>query len=115
MTIRAGGNIGINEVNPNVKLHVSSPPSDPLTSVSLSENTGILLLGQIDDNNLVMDYRGIQARNGFTSGSSVTTASELGLQPRGGDIIIHSDASTAPPKAIITEDARLGLDCLCLW
>jgi len=103
------GNIGINELIPDTKLHVSRDIADPGSSVSLIEGTGIMVLGPITKN-VVADYRGIQARTGVYVGSVLElSVSELNLQRLGGDILIHGDAMVAEEKSIITSDAKLGL------
>ncbi len=110
-TIRAeSGNVGINELIPDTKLHVSRDPALPQTDIDLIAGTGIVTIGPMTAN-LVVDYRGIQARTGVYIGPDIDlSASELNLQRLGGDILIHGDNSIAlASKAIITEDARLGL------
>ena len=110
LTILSGGNVGINELIPDTKLHVSRPLSDPASDISLLPGTGIVTIGPME-NNIVADYRGIQARHGefIAPGSSLQVAG-LNLQRLGGDVLIHGDASLASTqKAIITTDAKLGL------
>lgn len=103
-------NVGVNETLPFATLHVTRPPSDPLEPVSLAENTGILLLGQIDNNNLAMDSRQIQARHGsYISNVLNFTVSSLNLQPYGGGITINNGSTNASDKATITTNGMLGL------
>ncbi len=110
LTILSGGNVGINELIPDTKFHVSRPLSDPASAISLLPGTGIVTIGPME-NNIVADYRGIQARQGSFSGSgSFFEAASLNIQRVGGDVLIHGDASLASSqKAIITTDAKLGL------
>ncbi len=109
MIIRKGGNVGINETVPDVKLHVSRPAADPFSSIDLIEGTGIVVLGPINEKNIVFDNRGIQAREGFVPGIPVCNFATLNLQRLGGDILMHGDNSIAGSKGIITTDAKLGL------
>lgn len=95
-------NTGINEMLPMATLHVTRLASDASEPVALAENTGILCLGQIDNNNLAMDSKQIQARHGAYVGETTTlefTPSELVLQPYGGTITINK--STGTPSNII--------------
>ena len=90
----ASGRVGINEPLPFAALHVSRAPADPLSSISLDENSGVALFGPIIGQNLGFDSHQIQARTGEYVGGGPTialTASSLNLQPRGGDIVIHGD------------------------
>ena len=114
MTFLSGGNVGINEVLPYAQLHVTRPVSDPNTAINLAENTGILLLGQIDDDNLAMDQRSIQARHGEYVGTGALsfTTSELNVQPLGGDVVFHSDALTDNEKVIVKSDGSIGVGLL---
>ena len=110
LTVLSGGNVGINEVLPDVKLHVSRPLSDPQTNIDLIEGTGILVLGPITDN-IVADYRGIQARHGeYIADVLQLSSSTLNLQRLGGEILIHGDDNVSlSSKGIITTDAKIGL------
>ncbi len=108
MIIRSGGNVGINEPVPDTKLHVSRPSADPQAAVNLSKGSGIVLVGSSSENHLAMDYRGIQARQGFFPGSTLTTAVSLDIQPLGGGVIIHGSAM-APNRIIIDGDGNMGL------
>lgn len=110
LTILSGGNVGINEPNPNTTFHVSKSLIDPKTDLDLITGTGIVVIGPIT-NNVVGDYRGFQARKGEFDGTNlVLTADTFNLQRLGGDILIHGDSTvTASSKGIITNDSRLGL------
>ncbi len=106
-------NVGINEALPFATLHVTKPATDPLEPVNLSENTGILCLGQIDNNNLVMDSRQIQARQGTYIGTQLNlTASQLKLQPYGGGLTINSSSASSSDKVTITTNGKMGLGTL---
>ncbi|MCG8573701.1 MAG: hypothetical protein MI810_02360 [Flavobacteriales bacterium] len=111
--IRPGGNVGINEPIPDTKLHVSRPVADAQSIISLAEGTGIAVVGPIT-NNIVMDFQGIQAREGETIGDVVSLeVSDLHLQNLGGDIVIHGDGEIDEGlKAIVTNEAAMGLGTL---
>lgn len=105
----SGGRVGINEPLPYATLHVSRPVSDPSTLISLSENSGIVVVGPITDN-IVADHRGIQARHGEIVGDVLNlTASELNVQRLGGDVLFHGAAADASDRTILTSDGKLGL------
>lgn len=109
MTIRAGGNVGINEVLPHATLHVNRPVSDPSSMVNLDLGSGITMFGQSEGQNLVVDNHQIQARTFDPMiSSSVATASTLNLQPLGGDLTIHN-SSTNAEKVVIKSDGRIGV------
>lgn len=110
LVIRAGGNVGINELIPDVKLHVSRAIADPFAALDLLEGSGITVFGPMTDN-LVFDYRGLQARHGEFIGDVLNiTATTLNLQRLGGDILIHGDSTFEESiKGIITSEGWLGL------
>lgn len=110
VTITKEGNVGINTTLPDVYLNVSGTPGLTSNTLSLNAGTGLLMLGDMD-NNLVADAEGIQARKGTTLGSStLIEADTLRLQSMGGDILIHSsDPAQVSRKGLITNDAWLGL------
>ncbi|MDQ3112429.1 MAG: hypothetical protein M3R17_21310 [Bacteroidota bacterium] len=102
-------NVGINEMLPFATLHVTRIDTD--SDVRLDENTGILLLGAIDSTNLAMDSFNIQARTGSYVAEGPTldfVASELNLQPLGGDIIIHRSYGLEK-RVLITDGGLMGL------
>lgn len=113
LVIRAGGNVGINELSPDTKLHVSRDIADAATDLDLIAGTGIVTIGPMT-NNIVMDYRGIQAREGeYVETEIDITAATLNLQRLGGDILLHGDDSIdEASQGIITADAKLGLGVL---
>ena len=105
-------NVGINEVLPYATLHVTKPAADPTEPVNLAENTGILCLGQIDDDNLAMDSKQIQARHGEYVGGGPTlsfTASELFLQPYGGGINVNGSTGNPANYFSIASDGKTGI------
>lgn len=104
-------NVGVNEPMPFATLHVSRPVSDPMIEVNLAENTGIIAVGPIDDQNLILDNFQIQARTGGYAPDGTTlafTVSELGLQPLGGDIRIHRRASSEK-QILFTDDGKVAI------
>jgi hypothetical protein len=104
-------NVGINETMPYATLHVNRPVDDPKSDIKLSENTGILLLGDITGKNLGLDSHQIQARQGEYAGGGTTiglTAASLSLQPLGGGILINSSLAD-DKKVLITEDGKIGI------
>lgn len=105
-------NVGINEVLPYAALHVTKLAADPTEPVNLAENTGILCLGQIDDDNLAMDSKRIQARHGDYVQASTTlsfVASELSLQPYGGGLTINAQVASAANVVSVSTDGKLGV------
>ncbi len=109
MVVLPGGNVGINEVMPYAKLHVTKPAADPTEPVSLMENTGIAMLGPLEQH-LVLDSRSIQARHLLGGATSLTgSAGSLRLQPLGGDMLIHGDATDASGMFIVKDDGKVGM------
>lgn len=105
-TILSGGKVGIAEQNPNTKLHISAPILDPNTDLDLISGTGIVVIGPMSDN-IVADYRGLQARQDVGAG---LVAATFNLQRLGGNLLIHGDSLIPDAsKVFITGDARLGL------
>jgi hypothetical protein len=110
MSLNPIQNVGVNEVLPYATLHVTKPVSDPSEPLNLAENTGILCLGQIDDNNLVMDSRQIQARAGEYIGSTLSfTTSELALQPLGGGLTVNAQSSVPGSMVYVDNTGRVGV------
>ncbi len=109
MVIRSGGNVGINESNPDVTLHVTRPTTDPLSDVNLIENTGIIIAGPISSDHMVLDSRQIQARHGdYTPGGLSLSHSTLGLQPLGGGLKIHNSLPSEN-RITITPEGSIGI------
>jgi hypothetical protein len=107
-----GGNVGIGVPNPDTKFHVLRDLSDPDTDLDLRLGTGIVVIGS-DTNNVVFDYRGLQARTATFAPDGSTldvSADTLNVQRMGGDTLWHGDMSIQEiNQAILTDDARLGL------
>lgn len=110
MLINSDGNVGINEPLPYTKLHVSMPNSDPNAVIGLSENTGIVNVGPITEN-IVMDFRGLQARTAEFIGDVISMdVAAMNLQRLGGDILIHGDDTIeVSRKVMITDEGLMGL------
>lgn len=109
MVVMPGGNVGINEVMPYATLHVSKPAADPTEPISLIENTGIAMLGPLEQH-LVMDSRSIQARHLLGGATSLTgSAGSLRLQPLGGEMLIHGDATDASRMFMVKDDGTVGV------
>lgn len=110
MVVLPGGKVGINEPQPDTLLHVSRSLEVTATDLDLIEGTGIMVLGPMTDN-IVADYRGIQARHGEYIGETLElTPAVLNLQRLGGSILIHGDSTFEnTEKGIITAEARMGL------
>ncbi len=105
-------NVGINEVMPYATLHVTKQAGDPTQDANLAENTGILCLGPIDDDNLVADTKQIQARHGeYVPGTSTLsfTASELFLQPYGGGLVVNAATGNPVNYVTIASDGKTGI------
>lgn len=107
------GNVGVNELTPDAQLHVSRPTSDPAATLSLQAGTGILEIGPASQN-LVLDHRGLQARQGNGDPAGLgPAASTLHLQPLGGDLLIHGGASSGTDRLfVIKDDGRVGIGTL---
>jgi hypothetical protein len=110
MTLAVGGNVGINELRPDTKLHVSCSLDDPKSDLDLIDGTGVVVIGPITQN-IVADYRGIQARTGEYIGTKLALdVAVFNLQRLGGDILFHGDDNIDLSfKGIITDDGKLGL------
>ncbi|RLD52403.1 MAG: hypothetical protein DRI94_03275 [Bacteroidetes bacterium] len=83
--INSAGKIGVNTVTPDVYMHIYGDDGTTATDdARYSNGTGLLVLGNINERNLVIDQNEILARNNGDTSS-------LYLQNRGGDIRIHYD------------------------
>lgn len=83
--IKSDGKIGINTTTPDVFLHIYGDDAVTTTDdATYSSGTGLLVLGNVNARNLVIDQNEILARNNGDTSS-------LYLQNRGGDIRIHYD------------------------
>lgn len=109
MVVIPGGNVGVNETMPHTTLHVTRPVSDPNAAVSLTDNTGIVMIGPVEEH-LVMDSHSIQARHLLAGTTSVVgSAGSLHLQRLGGDLLIHGDATDASRMFTIKDDGKVGV------
>jgi hypothetical protein len=110
VTLAVGGNVGINELRPDAKLHVSCSLDDPKSDLDLIDGTGVVVIGPITEN-IVADYRGMQARRGEYIGTKLALdVAAFNLQRLGGDILFHGDDSIDDSfKGIITDEGKLGL------
>lgn len=109
-TILKGGNVGINELLPDTKLHVSRDLSDANMPVDLREGTGIAIFGPIEEN-VTLDSSSIQARRGEYIGSTLDIdTNTLNIQPLGGAILVHGDDSiSSSARVVITETGSFGI------
>jgi hypothetical protein len=108
-TILQNGKTGIGTPDPDVRLHVVQDVALPTTDIDLIPGTGITVIGPMT-NNLGVDYRGIQAREGSFANpadptSLVLTASTLNLNRIAGDVLIHGDANNDDSTKILFTDA----------
>jgi hypothetical protein len=118
MTILPGGNVGINELLPDTKLHVVIPEANANAPVALLPNSGIAQFGPITKS-IIADFQGIQARKGVYDTSTppllALTPSALHLQNLGGDILVHGSTTsglTDLQRAVIKESGKVGLGLL---
>ena len=108
--ITYSGKIGINTTTPDVYLQIYGDDAIKTTDdATYANGTGLLVLGNISERNLVLDQNEILARNNGA-------ASSLYLQNRGGDIRIHYDRPIAThddgTQFIFTDDGKLGIGFL---
>ncbi len=113
MFISPAGNVGVNEPLPQTKLHVSLPLADPNSVIGLTEASGVLNVGPINES-VVFDSRGMQARVGEYIGETLSLgASTLNLQRIGGEILIHGDDTIENSKKIVvTNEGYIGAGIL---
>jgi hypothetical protein len=78
LSLKNGGNIGINNIDPLTKLHIAGGQDAGLTS----STNGYIMLGSSSSGNLIIDNNEIIVRSGFT------TAGTLNLQNDGGEVAI---------------------------
>ena len=104
------GLLGINTTTPDVYFHIFGDDVTTGTDdATYSNGTGLMVLGNISERNLVFDQNEILARNnGFKS--------SLYLQNRGGDVKIHYDRPTTThddgSQFIIKDDGKVGIGFL---
>ncbi|MCW3084481.1 MAG: hypothetical protein JWP12_1847 [Bacteroidetes bacterium] len=110
MVFRPGGNVGINILTPDTKLHVGGDLNSPPIDLDLIEGTGLVTIGPMESN-VIYDYRGLQAREGNYVGTVLNlTASTLNLQRLGGDVLFYGDDSfDDTDRTILTEGSYLGI------
>ncbi len=109
VTITSNGNVGINETAPDTKFHVSRSLSDPDASSSLSPHSGLAVFGPMTSN-IVLDHKGIQAREGVITAENVQGAvTELELQRLGGGLLIHGNSAQEDEKVIISSNGKIGV------
>jgi len=96
----SSGNLGIGITSPDAPLHV-----DGSVDATYSDATGYLVVGDINDRNLVLDANEILARNNGAS-------SNLYVQNLGGDMRIHYDASVGHDDGsqfVVQNDGDVGI------
>jgi len=113
-TIVQSGKVGIGTPDPDTKLQVEIDVTLPTADIDLIPGTGIVVIGPMT-NNLGIDYRGLQARDGVYTipgdpSTLVLSASTLNLNRLDGDVLIHGDSANPVPKKIIfTSDGSIGV------
>jgi hypothetical protein len=88
----------IKDVEPDTRLQV-----DGGKAASLKEQTGYVVVGAIEDRNLVMDDRALMAREN-------KAVAELELQSGGGDLSVHRQNADA--ALIVTDGGNVGVGTL---
>jgi hypothetical protein len=108
VVVLPGGNLGVNEKVPDVKLHVTVLPTDANARVGLLPNTGIAEFGPITES-VIIDGIGIQARGGTydTSGELVVpmNKSTLNLQSLGGDVLVFGGSAFTDSQKVIVKES----------
>jgi hypothetical protein len=93
--IKDNGNVGIGTAQPDARLHIPGGSDASLTG------GGFLVLGQINRINLALDSNEIMARNNGQ-------ATNLMLQPNGGDLTVHALKSESQ-RFVIKDNGRVGI------
>ncbi|MCB0646639.1 MAG: hypothetical protein KDC49_08245 [Saprospiraceae bacterium] len=89
--------IGIGTKTPKIKLHVEAN-----NDASLADNSGILMVGNLDGNNILLDNNEIMARNDGT-------VNQLILQNHGGDMQVGGNVGLGKsPEALLHLKAKDG-------
>ncbi len=96
VSIQENGRVGIGTINPRSSLHIANG-----NDVTLGEDSGFFVLGNVEGFNLAIDNNEIQARNN-------ASISPLFLQREGGRIAIHSNQGESQ-QIIATEEGHLGV------
>jgi len=96
VTFSQNGNVGIGTTNPEARLQITGGDDASLAS------GGYLVLGPVEDRNIVMDDNDIIARR---SGEN----SVLYLQPEGGPVAIGTRSTTIPLSVGLTVDGNVGV------
>ena len=109
MRITADGKIGIRTSSPDVPLHIYNDGTVSSDDATYDNGTGLLVLGDVNGHNLVLDNNEVLARN---NGSSAN----LYLQNIGGALLIHYDRPVTThddgTQFIFTDDGKLGVGFL---
>jgi hypothetical protein len=93
---RTNGCVGIGTTTPRSDLHILDT-----VNINLTESGG-LLIGELDKENIAIDRNEIMARNNGA-------ADRLSLQANGGEIRIHSNDGIPSSNVIIKEDGDIGI------
>jgi len=96
LTIKSDGDIGIGTTAPHGKLNIVGG-----TDVTLGDDSGFLVMGDVNGENMALDGNEIQARN---NGATST----LHFQAEGGDLHIHRWLGTAQ-QVMIKDSGNVGL------
>jgi hypothetical protein len=93
--VKESGNVGVGTTTPNALLHVHGD-----TDASLDSGTGMVVIGKLNDRNLVMDDNKIMARN---DGVKAT----LFLQANGGGLNVHHHESGT--EFVVKDSGKVGV------
>lgn len=96
-----GIGIGPLSVIPDTKLQIAGGKE-----ATLEKGSGYAVLGKVDDKNIVLDNHAIMARKKKTN-SEQLEPSELALQPKGGDLVVHTDKDGT--ELIVKDSGYVGI------